>query len=112
MIDWRTILKATPSTQYPQNTQNSPASLHSEDIEDFEYTTKISDLRLHEANLTAGVAAVDSQRSSSPDPAASPLPPHCLVTYTDTQGETVRWHDSLTFGFEGPLPQPCPLESQ
>lgn len=36
MSDWRTILKASPSTQYPQNTQNRGSEVNFEDSEDFE----------------------------------------------------------------------------
>lgn len=86
MINWRTILKAPPSTQYSQYPQNPPASAYSEYIEEFEDRTRISNSRTHAPDVSAGNKEEVVQKSIPPDPPASPLPLHCFVTYTDSQG--------------------------
>lgn len=48
MSDWRTILKAPPPAQYPQNTQNGEAKGDFEDSEDFEEREKSLEVLSHD----------------------------------------------------------------
>jgi hypothetical protein len=107
MIDWRTILKATSYTQNAQNEQNTPERDDFADIADIAYS-------ISRQETPTAVPVVDpSARSLVIERPASPLPSHCFVTYTDSQGRLRGgWDEQATSTVRGchGMGQGCEVE--